>query len=215
MPALAFYDVNISYGPKTVLRDFNLVLEPREKVALTGTSGAGKSTVIQLGMGLVAPQSGKIVLDDTELSEKNVWDMRKKIAYVPQEPELGQGTVEEVLSAPFCFHANRHLAFRKEDVEKLFAGFKLDMQLYEQDISGLSGGEKQRIALVQALLLEREVYLLDEPASALDAESKRAVNSYFSSREDVTVLAVSHDAEGVAFCTRSVEVPYRPQETAL
>jgi len=78
-----------------------------EHLVLTGKSGVGKSTILQAILGFVIPTEGCITVNETELNSKTVWQVRQKIAYVPQEPELGEGSVKDVVYFPFSLKANQ------------------------------------------------------------------------------------------------------------
>ena len=99
-------------------------------------------------------------------------------------------------------------------IPELTERFSLDSELLDKNVSSLSGGEKQRIALIAAILLDRKVYLLDEATSALDKTHRRVVGDYFQGLSDVTLLAVSHDDEAFAFADRVVTLPGRNSEGA-
>ncbi len=106
---------------------------------------------------------------------------------------MPQGKVSEWFEYVASLKANQHLNLGKEKILAEFEKFELDAKIYAEEITELSGGEKQRIALITALLLNRQIYFLDEPTSALDAKLKRKVTDYFLSLEGKTVVIISHD----------------------
>jgi ABC-type iron transport system FetAB ATPase subunit len=195
-------NLSIHFGSKQILKDISLCLKQGEKVAISGESGAGKSTILRCVLGYIPFESGKIFIEGEEITTKNIWDLRHFLGYVPQEPDLGQGNVKNVLLVPFQYKANRHLTPEKKQIDELFDKFRLDRELIEKDVSKISGGEKQRVAIITALLLKRRIYLLDEITSALDDKSKEAVANYFKSRRDITVIAVTHDARFKTICNQ-------------
>lgn len=190
-----------------VLRGFSLALGPGEKALLTGPSGCGKSTVLRCFLGFVVPEAGSVHIEDKELTPVSVWPLRRRIAYVAQEPDLGTGTAMEALERPFHYRANAALRGNLDRVLEWFERFRLGRDLLRKDVGDLSGGEKQRIALISAILLDRPVFLLDEITSALDRASQQAVSDYFRGREDATVLVVAHDPEAFSFVPRVIELP--------
>ena len=207
--ALELRNVTVHFGGQTVLDEFSLSLKTGEKALLTGPSGCGKSTVLRCLLGFVAPASGSVHIQGETLNAHSVWTLRRHLAYVGQEPDLGAGTVNSILERPFHFHANAPLRENLKRVPDLCEQFGLARSLLKKEPGDLSGGEKQRIALISALLLDRTIVLLDEVTSALDRTSKQIVLDYFQSRGDVTALFVAHDAEWFAFANQTVEMPAR------
>ena len=199
--------LGVWYDGRWVLRDFSLRLGRGEKVVITGPSGAGKSTVLRCVLGLVMPREGSIHVVGQAMEGHHVWELRRQLAYVAQEPDLGPGTAREVIERPFEYKANATLRGNLERLGELLERFNLPSSLMDKEMPTLSGGEKQRIALVSAILLDRSVILLDEASSALDKENKQAVVSFLQQARELTVLAVSHDTEWQGFSDQVVELP--------
>jgi len=204
--ALEAVDVTVLYDGHAVLQDFSMSLGAGETALLTGPSGCGKSTVLRCLLGFVAPETGSVRLGGEPLTAETVWHLRRRLAYVGQEPELGAGTVSEVLERPFHYRANAGLRDNLKRVGALFERFALGRALLDKEAGDLSGGEKQRVALIAAILLDRPIFLLDEVTSALDRAGKENVADYFRSRDDATVLLVAHDPELFPFADRVVPV---------
>jgi len=210
-PAIEIDSVGVHRDGGWVLRDFSLAVEPGCKVALTGPSGCGKSTLLGCVLGFVRPDVGRVVVDGTAVNARSIWSLRRRIGYVAQEPDPGRGTVEEVLARPFHYRANRSLAGNLERVPAWMERFGLAHTLRKKAVVDLSGGEKQRIVLIAALLLERDILLLDEITSALDRERRASVLQIL--REcPATMLIVSHDEAVFGMSDHVVEM--RPPETA-
>jgi ABC-type multidrug transport system ATPase subunit len=193
----------LSFDSKSLIKGMNVSLVQGEKIALVGKSGSGKSSLLKCLLGVLLPSAGEIVMHGEELTLKTVWALRRRIGYVPQEPELGELTGEEYIRRPFQYKANRHLTWSPERLQELCQAFHLEPSLLGQPSRLLSGGEKQRIALIAALMLERELYLLDEITSALDEESRAAVADFFRSQAKLTAVLVAHDPELRAICDRT------------
>ena len=209
--ALEAKDLEIRFGGQVVLRGFSLALSVGEKALLTGPSGCGKSTVLRTFLGFVVPGAGAVYINGTQLTTDTVWRLRQRVAYVGQEPDLGTGTAAQAIERPFHYRANAGLRRNLDRIPELFDQFNLAHELLHKDVGALSGGEKQRIALVSPILLDRRIFLLDEITSALDKVSKQAVADYFRSREDATVLIVAHDPEVFSFVRRVIELPCNPK----
>jgi len=201
-PVLELKHLSMRFGDKVLFRDLTLRVGEGEKIAVTGESGCGKSTLLNLIIGFRRPDSGMVVVDGREMAGDAVWALRGRIGYVPQDPDLGGGLVREILERPFAYRVNRELAFDPGRVEELFHEFRLETGLMDQPVARLSGGEKQRVALISSLLLKRKLYLLDEVTSSLDDMSRNAVFSYCRRRPDMTVIAVTHDRGLITHCQR-------------
>ncbi len=199
-------NLSVRFDGRTVLDGFSLSLDAGEKVALTGRSGGGKSTLLKCLMGFVPKFQGGIRIFGEPLGPATVWRLRRALAWVPQEPDLGGGTAREALARPFAWRANRAQAAAMDRAPALMERLLLDHALLDKPVSTLSGGEKQRIAVVGALLLDRPLLLLDEPASALDPESRLALAALLGEQENRAMLCVTHDADTAPFCTRQIAV---------
>ncbi|KAI6112070.1 P-loop containing nucleoside triphosphate hydrolase protein [Pisolithus croceorrhizus] len=196
-------DVHFRYPTRPtvpVLRGLNLKAAPGAYIALVGSSGCGKSTVIQLIERFYDPSSGRVLLDGQPINEYNVGEYRKQIALVSQEPTLYAGTIrfnillgatkpisevtEEEIEA-VCRDANV-LDF----IQSLPNGFDTEVGVKG---SQLSGGQKQRIAIARALLRSPKVLLLDEATSALDSTSEQVVQEALDkAAKGRTTIAIAH-----------------------
>jgi len=204
--AIEIEGLGVNYDSRRVLRGFSLTVAAGEKVSLTGPSGSGKSTVLKCILGLVEPQEGSIHVLGTPVAGDGVWHARRSLAYVAQEPELGAGSVRQAIDRPFAFKANAGLRDNLSRLEPLLKRFNVDPALLDKASTSLSGGEKQRIALIMAVLLDRPILLLDEASSALDRDNKQAVVDFIRESVDLTVLSVAHDAAWLGVADRVVNL---------
>ncbi|MEV5710971.1 thiol reductant ABC exporter subunit CydD [Actinoallomurus sp. NPDC052274] len=177
---LRLEEVTVAYEGRDepALDGLSLVVRPGETVALTGPSGSGKSTLLAVLLGFVRPDAGRVLLGGTDLADLDPDAWRSRIAWVPQRPYLFAGTVADNIrlgrpdaSDDEVRRAARD-AFAEEFVDALPEGFAT--RLGERG-TGLSAGQRQRIALARAFLRDAPLLLLDEPTSGLDAESEAAV----------------------------------------
>ncbi len=203
-PAIAMDRVGVIFGKKDVLSAFSLQVDAGEKVCLRGPSGSGKSTVLRCLLGLVVPREGEIQIGTETLTAQSVWRLRSHMAWAPQEPDWGGLTVREALERPFAYRVNRALAPSTSRIAESMERLDLSPTLLEQPTADLSGGEKQRLSLVAALLLDRSILLLDEVTSALDEANRQRVRETLTNLRDTTVLAVSHDAEAETWAQRVI-----------
>ncbi len=203
-PAISVDGITVRFGERTVLERFSLDVAEGERVALAGRSGAGKTTVLRAVLGFVVPDEGRVAIGGERLDSESVWRLRRRLAYVAQEPDLGPGTAREALERPFDYRANAHCRENLAILPQLLERFLLPHALLDEDISTLSGGEKQRVALISAVLLGRRIFLLDEPSSALDPASKEAVADFFRAKDGATVLSISHETGSFSIADRVV-----------
>ena len=173
--------VNFAYPTRVdspVFDGFNLRVNPGEKIALVGPSGAGKTTVFQLLQRFYDPLAGEILLDGVDLKNADIQQVRERIALVPQDPVIFAASVRDNVryarpnASDSDVIAACRAAFAMEFIEQLPEG--LDAYLGERGVR-LSGGQKQRIAIARAILADRPILLLDEATSALDSNSEQAV----------------------------------------
>lgn len=208
---LVFDHVTFRYPTRpehAALHDFSLTVEPGETVAIVGPSGAGKTTVFQLAERFYDPQAGTIKLDGVPLVQADPADVRRRIAFVPQEGVLfaasardnlrygnWQASDDEIWEAAKAANAEQFLRDLPEGLDT-FLG---------ENGARLSGGQRQRIAIARALLRDAPILLLDEATSALDAESERlvqdALDRMMASR---TTLVIAHRLATVRAADRIV-----------
>jgi ATP-binding cassette subfamily B protein len=194
---VAFEKVWFGYpGRAPVLRDFDLTIEPGQRVGLVGFSGAGKSTVLSLLQRFYDVQDGRITIDGQDIRDVTQESLRTTMAIVPQDISLFHRTVleniryarpdapeEDVLAAA-------EMANCREFIEALPDGFAT--MVGDRGVK-LSGGQRQRLAIARALLKDAPILLLDEATSALDSESEQAIQHALDRlMQGRTVIAIAH-----------------------
>ncbi|OLY77817.1 Multidrug resistance protein 1 [Smittium mucronatum] len=199
-----FISVGFSYPnipDSNILSDFNLIASPGQKIALVGSSGSGKSTVLNLLQRFYDPTEGSILIDDIDIKEYNIKSLRSQIGVVKQEPTMFNSSIfdniaygasnydtnipslEEVENA--CKIANIH-----DFISSLPNNY--DTMVGEKGAQ-LSGGQKQRIAIARAIIRNPKILILDEATSALDSHSENLVQEAIDNcSQKCTVIAVSH-----------------------
>ncbi len=204
---LQISNLTIHLGGKHILDDFSLSVGTGEQVLVTAPSGTGKSTLLRCVLGFLAPQQGTIFLQGTPIDEQSIWSLRRQMSYVAQEPVLGSGSVQEILDRPFTYRANRNIESNLSRVPDLLTQLCLPQEIIGQQMDSLSGGEKQRVALIAALLLDRPLLLLDEISASLDRDSAEAVFDTLAGLQDQTILAVGHHADALPKVDRIEALP--------
>jgi ATP-binding cassette subfamily B protein len=197
--AIRFEHLSFHYPSRPdarALDDFDLAIEPGEKVAFVGPSGAGKSTVFQLLLRFYDPISGRILIDDVDIAHADPVEVRSRIGLVPQETIIFGASARENIryGRPGASDADIEAAARAaaadEFIGKLPDGY--DTFLGEKG-ARLSGGQKQRIAIARAILKNPPILLLDEATSSLDSESERLVQDALEQlMRQRTTLVIAH-----------------------
>ncbi len=196
--AIALRDVVFSYGNKTVLNHVSLTIPKGQLTTLTGPSGAGKTTVVDLVTGLLQPQAGDVLLDDVPLREVDLRQWRRNIGYVPQENLLFHDSVlnNVTLGDPALSEADAEYALRAAGAWEFVADMPQGMQSSVGERGArLSGGQRQRIMIARALAHRPQLLILDEATSALDPRSEAEICATLRElRGALTILAISHQA---------------------
>ncbi len=186
-------NVTLSFADRQLFNGLSLEVPAGGRLLISGESGSGKTTLLRMLLGFLPPDKGQVIVDGERLQVDNVWRLRRKMAYVSQEMQIGNGRVESFFKEVFRFKNNRGIAYQRDQVIALLDDFQLGSSTMEKDLEDLSGGELQRVAIIMTLLLDRQIYLLDEVTSALDRPLKEMIVNYFTNLEDKTLIISSHD----------------------
>jgi ATP-binding cassette subfamily C protein len=194
---IKFNKVSFSYGGNSpVIKDLDIAIRAGQTTAIVGPSGAGKTTIADLLMGLIVPNEGSILLDGKEFSPKNMRAWREQIGYVPQDTFLFNDTLRANLlwAKPDATEADLNKSLRYVAAEEFVSGLPKGTDTILGDRGVLvSGGERQRIALARALLRKPSLLILDEATSSLDSENeKRIQNAIEKLHGQITILIISH-----------------------
>ena len=190
---IEFKNVTFSYPTKPdkiILKDLSFTINPGQNVAVVGLSGSGKSTIIQLIERFYDVNKGEILLDGKNIKEYNLYELRKKIGLVLQEPSIFKRNLyDNILYGK--------LDSKKESVLDVAKRAKIEHKLmvndYEDNKNPLSGGEKQRAAMARAFLKDPAIILMDESTSAMDKETENEVlHNFFEIMKGKTCVNVSH-----------------------
>ncbi len=197
-PQIIFENVNFKYSENLVLRDFNLTINPAQKIGLVGHSGAGKSTIVNLLLKVFINYTGKITINQQCLTKINNDDLRSNIAVIPQDPQLFHRSIFDNIA-----YGNTN-ASREDVIESakkahihdfifsLANGY--DTLVGERGVK-LSGGQKQRIAIARALLKNASILILDEATSSLDSKTESEIQQSILEilkLKNITVIAIAH-----------------------
>jgi ATP-binding cassette subfamily C protein len=188
--------VSFAYPGRPVFDELSLTIPRGSFVALSGVSGAGKTTIVDLLVGLRQPGHGRIMIDDVSLSDVNMREWRRAVGYVPQEMLLFNDTIrhnvtlgDETIGEEQLERALRS-AGAWEFVRERSQGWDT---MVGNSGSQLSGGQRQRLAIARALVRSPKLLVLDEATTALDPESEAAICATLEQlRGTVTIVAISH-----------------------
>jgi len=203
---------NISFAYKKnikILKNINLIIPTRSKIGIAGTTGSGKSTLVDIIMGLLNPDSGKILIDDKILDMSISHEWQKNIGYVPQQIYLSDNSIKNNIA----FGVNDEdidlekikyvakLSNIDEYIEKL--PNKYDTLVGERGVR-LSGGEIQRIAIARAIYREPKILILDEATSSVDNSTEKSIINAIENQitKNLTVIHIAHRLESLKNCDK-------------
>ncbi|MBF2556066.1 energy-coupling factor ABC transporter ATP-binding protein [Listeria marthii] len=192
---------------KYAVKDVSISAQKGEWVALVGHNGSGKSTIAKLLNGLLFPEDGLIKIGHFVLSEKNIWEIRRQVGMVFQNPDnqfVGATVQDDV-----AFGLENHGVPHDTMVERVESALnEVGMQSYAlHEPARLSGGQKQRVAIAGVLALQPDVIILDEATSMLDPRGRAEVMEtirIMREQEDITVISITHDLDEVLFADRVI-----------
>jgi len=198
--------LSLNFKNEIIFNDFSLIINKGEKIAFTGESGKGKTTFLNILAGFIPDYNGNISIFGQELNAENISEIRKNIAWLPQDISLSVKTVRELFFEPFEFVLNKNLKPSPEKVSQIFSEFELSEDLLNKKTNEISGGQKQRIILASCLLLKKPLLLVDEPTSALDEKIKHKITDYILNKKELTVIAATHDDYWIKSSDKVIEL---------
>ena len=202
-------NLSIKSPDKTIISDLSFQVNEGDFVSIKGPSGSGKSTLLRQIAYLnsdVLTQEGQILYKGKATDQYPPIELRQEISYCFQTAQLFGQTVWDNLSFPY------HIRKQEVDQKKITLYMKelnLPENYLQQEIGNLSGGEKQRIALIRNLLFTPKIILLDEVTSALDEESRKILWTWLTDhiqKEEITTLLISHLESDHQFANQTVEI---------
>ena len=207
MNIIEIRDLSFSYREDDLaLNNINLDIKKGEWVSILGHNGSGKSTLAKLIIGLLKADTGDIFVDEVLLTEDTVYDIRRKIGIVFQNPDnqfVGV-TVEDDIA-----FGMENLNFDREDMIKKIIEFseKVDMSEYlKKEPHALSGGQKQRVAIAGILAMNTDIIIFDEATSMLDPKGRESIMRYIKqlNKEGKTIISITHDMKEAVHSDRII-----------
>jgi ABC-type multidrug transport system ATPase subunit len=190
---LSIQNLEFSFGSENIFSGLALNVEKGKHTVIKGDSGSGKSTLMKLILGFLQPDSGEILLKEKPMSTGAFKELRKRAAWLPQDLNMGENSVREMIFMPFSFKHNSVSKPSESTVLETFEQLGLQEEVMDKQFTDLSTGQRQRVGITLCYLLNRPLMLLDEPTSALDRSSKEKAAELLLEDPKKTVLSISHD----------------------
>ncbi len=198
---LEIKNLSYSFGDNHILKDINIYVKENEMVAIVGSSGVGKSTLFNLIAGVLKKQSGEITIDGSD-------DYIGKVAYMLQKDLLFEHKtiINNVILPLIIAKIGKKVAL--EEGRKILKQFNLE-KYADKYPKQLSGGMRQRVALIRTYMFKRNIFLLDEAFSALDAITKKELHKWYLNLKkefNLTTLLITHDIEEAIFLSNRIYI---------
>jgi len=206
------YTVDSTDSQKWVLKNINLTLTKGSRVGFIGVTGSGKSTMLDVVMGLLAPTEGQLTIDELPITSENRRAWQVHIAHVPQNIYLSDSSIEENIAFGIPKEQISHKQVKKAAQQAQIAELIEEWQDGYQTFVGergvkLSGGQRQRIGVARALYKQADVLIFDEATSALDNETEQAVMDAIKGLgRDITIMIIAHRLTTLQGCDQIVKL---------
>ncbi len=203
---LRLKNISVIKKGRTILSNIDFSVNKGEKILINGKSGSGKTTLLKSILFFEWLAAGEILFNGKKTTHLNIHDYRRNFVYIGQKAPSFAGSVGEYLNLPFEFMYNVNQKPDNSVTTGLLEYFSFHESVLEQDYNSLSGGEQQRITIIQSLLLDKPVYLLDETTSHMDKDNTHKVIDAVNRKDSRTVISVSHNAEWISKSTKIYEL---------
>lgn len=202
---LEIKDLSYQVSDKQILKHINLNIEKGKYLTVIGPSGSGKSTLMRIIASMISATSGEVLFNGQSIESFEPTDYRQKVSYAFQQPTLFGKTVRENLAFPFEV---RNKDFDEKKVNQYLKMVNLDESYIDKSVNDVSGGEKQRIALLRNLLFQPEVLITDEVTAGLDTDNKAIVHKMLQEFNDrgLTILRVTHDESEISEAQATITI---------
>ena len=202
---LELNDISYMVGNKPILQDISFHVEKGELLMVSGPSGSGKSTLLRIIGDQLSPTSGSIRLNGRSILDYSPEEYRQKVSYVFQTPTLFMDTVIEDLEFPYRI---RSAIADTKRIRELLPEVGLTEDILTRESRVISGGEKQRVALLRSLLIAPDILLLDEVTASLDRDNARMIENTVKnlSARGITIIWVTHDPDQLELSDRVLRI---------
>lgn len=206
MPLLEINHLSFEVDGRKILENIQFSLEKGDFLSITGPSGSGKSTLLKIIATILSKTSGEVLYQGQPIESYEPTEYRKEVSYCFQSPVLFGETVKDNLAFPYVI---RDQAFDERKALDYLSMVGLPDSYLQKSINSLSGGEKQRIALIRNVLFQPEILLLDEVTSALDEENRQIIWKWLHDmreKTEMTILMISHNDQEAALADKQIHI---------
>jgi len=204
--------IDFSYNGHPVLQRLDLSVEPGDFVGIEGPSGKGKTTIVNVLLGFLTPEKGKVIINGADGMRQDYWS---RIAYVKQQSFLIHDSIRHniTLNGQPCDEERLKMAVDGAGLAGVVESFpeKLDKVIMENG-RNISGGQRQRVVLARALYKEADLIILDEPFNELDEESECALLRHFLqlAQAGKMIILITHNRKSLSFCNKTISLHNEP-----
>lgn len=201
-------DISIQYGGEQVLQNFSCKIEKGRLACIVGRSGCGKTSLLKALIGLAPIVGGKIRVGNVMLDENTCMSVRKNVAYLPQELSFPNDAVMDVVYQTLRIGGVRNVRLSIPQLHRNLQRLGLEPELLDKHMAEISGGQRQRMMIATLAMLDKQLWLLDEPTAALDETSRDLVIRFLIDEQQrgKTIVAVSHDAVFASRCSTVIQL---------
>ena len=201
-------NISIQFGDEEVLCGFTCRVEKGQFACIKGKSGCGKTSLLKALIGLSPFDGGTIRVGGETLNESTCNIIRKNTAYLPQELSFPNENVNDIIVQTLRIGGIKDVRLYTSELYNNLRLLGLDQEMLDRRMSEISGGQRQRVMLAAIALLDKQVWLLDEPTAALDKDSRDLVIDFLLAQQGrgKTIVAVSHDEEFAARCSALIQI---------
>jgi len=206
MPLLSLDRLSYEVKGQKILDDISYDIEEGDFISIGGPSGSGKSTLLKIIATIISKTEGEVLYKGIPLDQYEPTEYRKEVSYCFQSPVLFGKTVKDNLSFPYEI---RQMEFDQKKAVTLLRSLGLSKSDLDKEVKFLSGGEKQRVALIRNMLFEPKVLLLDEVTSALDEANRTIIWNWLRTLKKngtFTILMVTHNDEEALLADKNIQI---------
>lgn len=200
-------NISVEKDNQIILDNFSLTISRGDKLLIKGESGSGKTTLIKTIL-FFENFTGKIFFENSEVTTKSICTYRNNFSYISQKTIASDKSVKDFLLYPLSYKINENMQRKNilNKIDRYLQDFSLTSAILNKCFKNLSGGEKQRLILIQSLLLNKQNLILDEITSALDFDNRTKIIETLCKIEDLTLIIVSHNIEWEKYASKIVEL---------